>query len=631
VALRVAVLGRPDAFGLPFVGKFDWYIFHAASFDLRWVTWLSLPFVAHVVFWETRKAWWARTGLWALYAMHSLLLVATVIDDETYRFMGCHLTPSLFTTYGNRAAIRQVFTFLANDKGGRYLPAFLLLTAVPLAAWLQRGLGRCQAFGTTPKWKTILIWAMVANGVGWLYTEVIWGGGFRARKLSPVQQVWWIELRQARSERVGDAEFSRLRDEFRERWLKENPEGAWRFPDSTLPYWKVPVAGESVAPPDSQWNVVLIVLESHRALNCGFLKAHGAARDATPFLDSVAMLGEYWTRYQCPALPTVRALASIHMGILNHPSRNFTSDLPGLANQGLPAILGARGWTTRFFSAADPAWDNQTPWLRQWYQGFDYDRFRERDADLFSHGATWMRQNLSKEKPFFVAFMSKTNHYPFNREEGVGDASSGDLQARMVQTMRYTDRAVRGFVDSLRREPWFGRTVFVVTGDHGFPLNEHGSSNIGFGLYSESVWLPLVVFGNHPKLHPGSVHAEPASHLDLGLTILDLAGVRAANHFTGRDLLLPAPECLMRTATQGDELLAVTSTYRMHGSLSGGARERGQETFASQDIQEQNAVKPDSGATRATLEAARQESRLLEAVLQHDALAPKAEDLHGSH
>ena len=621
--LRVAVLGRPDAFGLPFVGKFDWYIFHAVCFDLRWMTWLSLPLVAHVAFWETRKGWWARAGLWALYVLQAVLLVATVIDDETYRFMGSHLTPSLFSTYGNNAAIRQVFTFLANDKGGRYVPVALLLGAVPLAIWLQHQLGRMSAFSSEPHWKKILVWALVANAVGWLYTEVIWGGGFRAKKLAPVQQVWWTELRQARTERVGDAEYARLRDAFRRRWQAENPGGAWRFPDSSLPYWKVPVAGEIVAPRDSQWNVVLIVLESHRALNCGFLKDHGAVRDATPFLDSVAQQGEAWTRYQCPALPTVRALASIHLGVLNHPVRNFTSDLPGLANQGLPAILGARGWTTRFFSAADPAWDNQTPWLRQWYQGFDYDRFRERDADLFAHGAAWMRQNLSKDKPFFVAFMSKTNHYPFNREEGVGDAASGDLQARMVQTMRYTDRAVRGLVDSLRREPWFARTVFVVTGDHGFPLNEHGSSNMGYGLYSESVWLPLVVFGGHPKLHPGAMHPEPASHLDLGPTILDLAGVRAANHFTGRDLLAPAPDGLVRTATQGDELLAVTSQGRFHGSLSGGARERGAETFATADIRETAGIVADSAARAKALEAARQESRLLEAVLQRDALAPK--------
>lgn len=624
LVLRIAVLGRPDAFGLPFVGKFDWYIFHAAFFDVRWISWLSAFFVAHVAFWETRKRRWAHAGLWALYLVHAVLLVATLIDDETYRFMGCHLTPSLFTTYGNGAATRQVFNFLADDKGGRYLPLVLLALMLPLAIGLTRWLRRRTVFSDHPRWKPFLITLLIANAVGWLYTEVIWTGGFRAKKLAPVQEVWWTELRQKHSQYIGDAEFRNLTNAFRSRWKTENvSDTLWDFPDSNLPYWKVPRGGLHVAPRDSQWNIVLIVLESHRALNCGFLMPYGAVRDATPFLDSVAPKAEIWTRYQCPALPTVRALASLHLGILNHPSRNFTSDNPTLANTSLPAILGHAGWTTRFFSAADPAWDNQTPWLRQWYQGFDYDRSRESDAELFSHASHWMHDSLNVGKPFFVAFMSKTNHYPFNPEPGVEAAPNGDLQARMRATMRYTDHSVATFVNSLRHEPWFSRTIFVITGDHGFPLGEHGSSNIGYGLYSESDWLPLVIFGNHPRLHAGQVHPEPASHLDLGPTLLSLAGVRAANHFTGRDLFSPVPARLQRTTTQGDEVLAVTSSLRVHGTLSGGVREHGNEVFSAQDIRETHPLPTDAAVTTPILKASREESRLLEAVLQRDALAPR--------
>lgn len=620
--LRLAVLARPDAFGLPFVGKLEWYLLHAWCFDLRWITLGSLPFVAHVAFWETRKAWWAQAGLWGLYLLHGLFLVLTLIDHETYRFMGCHFTPDIFSTYGNSAATRQVFTFLANDKGGRWLPLALLVGMFPLGIALTRLLRKRPAFSDRPRLRTLLIALLASNLFGYLYTEVMWGGGNRALKLAPVWKVWWTSLNEARASRVPDNEFRELGRRFQADWKAEQgADTLWNFPDSNRPLWKVPRDGERVAPRDSQWNVVLIVLESHRALNCGFLKAEGAVRDATPFLDSMAPRGEVWTRYQCPALPTVRALASIHLSILNHPTRSLTSDNLGLANLALPAMLGEAGWTTRFFSAADPAWDNQTPWLRQWYQGFDYDRSRETDAALFAHGARWMRQNLSKDKPFFVGFMSKTNHYPFNPEEGVEPTASGDLQERMVKTMRYTERAVAAFVDSLRREPWFDRTVFVITGDHGFPLQEHGSASIGYGLYSESVWLPLVIFGKHPSLRPGNRHAGPASHLDLAPTLMRLAGVRRANHFTGRDLLSPAPEGLVRIATHGDELLAVTANGRWHTSLSGNPRERGAEGFASEDVQEQKALSPNRWDSLAVARG-RRDSRLTEALLQRNALRP---------
>ncbi|MEN9353442.1 MAG: hypothetical protein RL318_767 [Fibrobacterota bacterium] len=620
--LRLAVLARPDAFGLPFVGKVDWYIFHAMCFDLRWITVASLPFVAHVGFWEHRKAWWAQAGLWSLYGLHGLLLVVTLIDHETYRFMGCHFSPDIFSTYGNTAAGRQLLGFLSNDKGGRFLPIVLLLGAIPLAYLVARWLRTRRWFSDKPALKGLLITFVVANLTGWLYTEMIWGGGFRAKKLAPVWSVWWTSLREARTSRVPDAEFKTLTAAHQARWKAENAsDSLWDFPDAKLPYWKVPRGGEHVAPRDSQWNIVLIVLESHRGLNCGFLKAEGATRDATPFLNSIAPSAEVWTRYQCPALPTVRALTSIHLGILNHPTKNLTSDNMGLANRALPAILGQAGWTTAFFSAADPAWDNQTPWLRQWYQRSDYDRSRENDRDLFAHGAKWMRKNLGKDKPFFVAFMSKTNHYPFNPVPGVEDAGSGDLQKRMDATMRYTERSVAAMVDSLRREPWFDRTIFVITGDHAFPLEEHGSSSIGYGLYSESVWLPLVIWGKHPQLKPGTRHDAPASHLDLGPTLLRLAGVRKANHFTGRDLLAPVPEGLMRVTTGGDELLVTTAKGRYHGTLSGNPRERGAEAFAASDILERTPLDPGQWDAE-LLSRARAESRLLEAVLQRNGLCP---------
>ncbi len=622
IVLRIAVLARPDAFGLPFVGKFDWYIFHAVFFDLRWISWISILFIAHVAFWERRRRWWAGCGLWALYVLHGALLVATLIDDETYRFMGCHTSPSFMGTYGNGAAVRQVFFFLASDKGGRYLPLVLLAAIFPLVVLLTRFLRGRAMFSDHPRLRSFFIAAILLNAVGWLYTQVIWTGGFRAKKLAPVVEVWWTDLHEKHAAAMDDATFQKLTQEFRARWKAENgADTLWDFPDPKLPYWKVPRGGTHVAPPDSQWNVVLIVLESHRALNCGFLRPYGAVRDATPFLDAMAPRAEIWTRYQCPALPTVRALASIHLGILNHPSRNFTSDNPSLANEGFSAILRHAGWQTRFFSAADPAWDNQTPWLRQWYDGFDYDRTREADADLFAHGADWMRRNLHAGKPFFVAFMSKTNHYPFNPEPGVEAAPHGDLQARMQMTMRYTERSVERLVSSLRHEPWFARTVFIITGDHGFPLGEHGSSSIGYGLYAESDWLPLVIFGNHPALHAGAVHAEPASHLDLGPTILALAGVRAPNHFTGRDLLLPPPPGLIRTTTNGGEFLVTGSGFRFHGSLDRTPREHGEEAFGIRDIRETKPVAPPREAA-AWRQAARNEDALLQAVLQRDALAP---------
>jgi hypothetical protein len=102
--LRLFVLFRKDAFGFPFVGKPDWYIFHAVSIDALWIALWSLPFLIVLIL--CGAAGWRRAGrtvFFLLGLLHAVVLVFTVADHETMRFMGMHLDLSLLSTYGNPA------------------------------------------------------------------------------------------------------------------------------------------------------------------------------------------------------------------------------------------------------------------------------------------------------------------------------------------------------------------------------------------------------------------------------------------------------------------------------------------------------------------------------------------------
>lgn len=624
--LRLAVLGRPDAFGLPLVGKLDWYLFHAWSFDARWIAVLSIPFVAHVAFWELRARWWAALGMWTYFVLHSLLLLLTVCDHEMQRFMGGHLTPTMLGTYGNTGSLIPLWSFLAADKGGRYLPLVLLLGSPFAAAGISYALRSVRWFSDRPRWLATALAAWAFVGAGWIFTEVAWGGRNRALKLAPLVRVWWDAWDEANRPPLPEAEFAELASRWRSQWLSTEGDSGWVFPDPDLPYWHVPKEGIQVAAPDSAANIVLVVLESHRAINAGFLKPWGATADATPFLDTIAPQGESWTDFQVAALPTVRSLTSLHLGILNHPDRNIVSDYLNLSNLSFSAILGEHGWTTRFFSAADPAWDNQTPWLRQWYHAFDYDRTRETDATMFAHAARWMRDSLEAGKPFLVTLMTKTNHYPFNLPADAGEPDPGpDLQARMRSTMLYTEQALAAFVDSLRAQPWFSRTIFVFTGDHGFPLDEHGCSNMGCGLFDESTRVPFVLWGASPRIAPGVVHHGAASSIDIAPTILSLAGVRAANHFTGRDLTRGDSTRGVRLANHYQELLVRGDSVVVHGTIAPDAgRTWGRQAFDRLRDPRQTVDRWSEDSTRfeSLLQEARGRTLLLQEILRRNALAP---------
>lgn len=617
VVLRVAVLARPDGLGNPFVGKFHWYFFHAICFDARWTALFMAPVLAHAWFWRSRAPRWAAAGLWAGVAFQSAVLLLTVSDHELQRFMGARITPSFAFTYDNAASLREVWRFLMDDRGVLGLSFVLFAACVPAAFCSWRFLAPLVAKHPA-KWMAGIA---LFIALGEIYTEVVWPGGFRDRKLSPIPKLWIAAWREESDELLADDQFRAFSRQWSRTWLAEaGSDTSWTFPDSASPFWRVPKGVDSSAPSGARRNVVLVVIETGRALNCGFLRPYGAERDATPFLDSVASVGRVWARHSVASLPTVRSLMSIHLGVPDHPSRTIATSYLGLRQRSLANILRDRGWRTRFFSAADPAWDNETPWLEKWYDAYDYSSSRERDGDMFDHASRWMRDSLGRS-PFLMVLMTKSNHYPFDQIPSW--RSESDLQKRHVRSLRYTDSCLGVFVKSLRRQAWFSNTVFVVTGDHGFPLGEHGPGNIGTGLYDESIWVPLVAWG--PGLTPGT-SLFPSSHLDIAPTVLHLSGVRAANHFAGHDLLSDSPAARRVVwTTHGEELTVFDGHWRAHGALGRVPRGDGNQLFRlDSDPREVS----DSAAGRqaildALLEEGRWRTRLEVDVLRRNALCPQ--------
>jgi hypothetical protein len=285
----------------------------------------------------------------------------------------------------------------------------------------------------------------------------------------------------------------------------------------------------------------------------------------------------------------------VHLSILQHPARQIANDFPYLRNRGFPAVLRDHGYFTRFFSAADPAWDGQIPWLRQWYGGYTYDRSRENDGAMLRHMAQWMKDSLSADRPFMVTAMTKTNHYPFNHDDGVRALpADATLQQKMVATMEFTDASIGEFLSAVRNAPWFKNTVFLIMADHGFGLSEHGSSSFGYGLYTESVWIPFVIFGADTKLGKPGLHDFPASQIDVGPTLLDLAGIRAENHFLGHSLArIGGDSEAVSYVVRGEQGSLEFGPYRVHGPLGEAPREQGPELFnAVADRQERRNLLP---------------------------------------
>jgi arylsulfatase A-like enzyme len=87
--------------------------------------------------------------------------------------------------------------------------------------------------------------------------------------------------------------------------------------------------------------------------------------------------------------------------------------------------------------------------------------------------------------------------------------------------LSYLDRAFERFVQWLKEEAIYNRTVILFTADHGEQFWEHGASLHGHTLYEEEIRVPLIL------LTHGTVkrfERVPVISADMAPTIADLAG-----------------------------------------------------------------------------------------------------------
>lgn len=113
-------------------------------------------------------------------------------------------------------------------------------------------------------------------------------------------------------------------------------------------------------------------------------------------------------------------------------------------------------------------------------------------------------------------------------------SDAGSVGARYDHGVAWTDRAVGRLVDGLRARGRWGRTLFVVTSDHGEGLLERGHLEHTYAPYEEVAAVPLVVRAPPDAGIPPGERRSVVSLVDLGPTLLELAGLPAWKGVSGR-------------------------------------------------------------------------------------------------
>jgi len=123
--------------------------------------------------------------------------------------------------------------------------------------------------------------------------------------------------------------------------------------------------------------------------------------------------------------------------------------------------------------------------------------------------------NISKQtRPFASGIFTLSSHHPYPiPEQLTGKFPTGNLTIH--ESIGYTDYALRNFIDACKKQPWFDRTIFVITADHS-AQNQLHAYRTPSGKYA----IPLLIYAPG-ILSPQKIY-KTVSHIDIFPTILDL-------------------------------------------------------------------------------------------------------------
>lgn len=314
------------------------------------------------------------------------------------------------------------------------------------------------------------------------------------------------------------------------------------YADSELESVMTPVHKADTTAQAKPLNVVVLILESFSKEYIGFYNHDldgGTYTGYTPFLDSLLSQSITYRysfasgRKSIDAMPSV--LSSIPMLIEPYIVTPYSTN----AVSSLADCLGRKGYTTAFFHGAPNGSMGFQAYARS--AGFTaYYGMNEYDGEEAFDGtwAIWDEEFLQyyartmsqMQEPFMTAVFTASSHHPFRvpaRYEGV--FPQGTLPIH--QCIGYSDHALREFFAYAQTQPWFDRTLFVLTADHTNQLSHPEYTNAK-GLFE----VPIAFYRPNTV---GEIRTQTAvSQTDIMPSVLSYLGYDKSYFAFGEDVLM---------------------------------------------------------------------------------------------
>jgi len=275
----------------------------------------------------------------------------------------------------------------------------------------------------------------------------------------------------------------------------------------------------------------------------------------TPFFNSLINKGLYVDSFFGNSMQTAKghfpllcSLAPKTMG------KAFQDDFKTNFNC-LPEILKKEGYENRYYqSYSDLSFDNKLTFFQEnnfdVIESVDTNQLsnEERKNNIWGWGPQddilykYIFKKLDQDpnkKPYFVFMQGVSSHMNFDKVpkgQRFVYPENNTKKKKYSNALRITDKYLETFFTELNKRPYLNNSIIVITGDHSFPVGEHGLYHSERSFYNEFFKVPLLIIWNK-HLKPERIKNLSFSQMDIAPTILDLLNLNLKTHFQGKSIL----------------------------------------------------------------------------------------------
>ena len=286
-------------------------------------------------------------------------------------------------------------------------------------------------------------------------------------------------------------------------------------------------------------NIVIILLESWSA---DLIESLGGDPSITPNFHAMEKDGLLFTNFYASANRSQQAIASIFGGLPGLPVTTITNHQEKY--YAIPSIiqsLDSLGYYSSFYFGGELNYGNILSYLR--YNEFDRivegkdvknQRFHKgklgiQDADMLPWASTDIN---SQPEPFFTTIFTLSTHSPYDYPKIFEELEWPQLEKVFVNSAKYTDIALKLFMDRAKQQPWYDNTLFLFMADHSHPSYKN------YPLESfEYHKIPLLICGKplNDSLR-GKTYDKICGNTDIPATLLAQLGVKHDQFFWSKDV-----------------------------------------------------------------------------------------------